>query len=37
MIFGPQEYSNEKAAFDGKRLTLGDLRLEVGLILEVFS
>jgi hypothetical protein len=25
MIFGPQEYSNEKAAYDGKRLTLGEL------------
>ena len=25
MIFGPQEYNNEKAAYDGKRLTLGEL------------
>ncbi|HKE59181.1 MAG TPA: hypothetical protein VKB46_20875 [Pyrinomonadaceae bacterium] len=24
LVFGPQEYSNEKAAFDGKRLTLGE-------------
>lgn len=26
MIFGPQEYSNEKAGFDGRKLTLGELR-----------
>lgn len=25
IIFGPQDYSNEKAAYDGKRLTLGEL------------
>ena len=25
MIFGPQEYSNEKAAYDGRRVTLGEL------------
>jgi len=25
MIFGPQEYSNERAAYDGKKLTLGEL------------
>ena len=26
LIFGPQEYSNEKVAFNGQKLTLGDLR-----------
>ena len=26
LIFGPQEYSNEKAAFNGKKLSLGELR-----------
>jgi len=25
LVFGPQEYSNEKAAFDGHKLTLGEL------------
>jgi hypothetical protein len=25
-IFGPQDYSNEKMAFDGQKLTLGDFR-----------
>ena len=26
LIFGPQEYSNEKMAFNGQKLTLGELR-----------
>ncbi len=25
IIFGPQDYTNEKAAYDGKRITLGEL------------
>src|SRR5690349_23197193 len=26
LIFGPQDYSNEKVAFNGQKLTLGDFR-----------